>query len=71
MSVTNIGRRPTFGGGERTVEVHIMDFEGDIYGWEVRIELLSRLRGERRFAGAQELAAQIRDDVEAARRHLS
>ena len=71
MSVTNIGRRPTFGGSERTVEVYVMDFEGDIYGRELRIELLSRLRGEVRFAGAQELAAQIRKDVEAARGLLS
>jgi riboflavin kinase/FMN adenylyltransferase len=71
MSVTNIGRRPTFGDSERTVEVHIMDFEGDIYGCELRIELLSRLRDEMRFSGGRELAAQIRKDVKAARRFLS
>jgi riboflavin kinase/FMN adenylyltransferase len=71
MSVTNIGRRPTFGEQERTVEVHILDFEGDIYGWELRIDLLSRLRDEMRFGSAQELAAQIGKDVEAARRSFS
>ena len=71
MSVTNIGRRPTFDDGERTVEVHVMDFEGDIYGWELRIELMARLRDEMRFAGAKELRAQIRKDVAAARRFFS
>jgi riboflavin kinase/FMN adenylyltransferase len=71
MSVTNIGRRPTFGGSDRAVEVHVIDFEGDIYGWELRIELLSRLRDEMRFSGAKQLAAQIKKDVAAARRLLS
>jgi riboflavin kinase/FMN adenylyltransferase len=69
-SVTNIGRRPTFDNGERTVEVYIMDFEGDIYGKEVRIDVLTRLRGEERFSDPQALADQIRKDVAAAREYL-
>ena len=69
-SVTNIGRRPTFDNGERTVEVHIMDFAGDIYGKEMRIDLLKRLRGEVRFADADALSEQIGNDVVAARQYL-
>jgi riboflavin kinase / FMN adenylyltransferase len=70
-SVTNIGRRPTFDDGERTVEVHIMDFDGDLYGKEIRIDVLKRLRGELRFEGADALIEQIRKDVEAARHYLA
>jgi riboflavin kinase/FMN adenylyltransferase len=69
-SVTNIGRRPTFDDGERTVEVYIMDFDADIYGRELRVDVLKRLRGETRFAGPQELIEQIRRDVVAAREYL-
>ena len=69
-SVTNIGRRPTFDDGERTVEVYIMDFDADIYGRELRIDVLKRLRGETRFSDPQELVEQIRRDVAAAREYL-
>jgi len=70
-SVTNIGRRPTFDNGERTVEVYIMGFDGDLYGAEVRIDVLKRLRGEVRFASVEELAEHIRKDVEDARAYLA
>ncbi len=69
-SVTNIGRRPTFDNGERTVEVYIMDFAGDIYGRELRIDVLKRLRGETRFADPHELTEQIRRDVADAQEYL-
>ena len=67
QSVTNIGIRPTFGGGQRLVEVHLLDFEGELYGQELEIELVARLRGEARFASAEELKAQIMRDVTQAR----
>jgi riboflavin kinase/FMN adenylyltransferase len=67
QSVTNIGVKPTFGKGERTVEVHIFDFAGDLYGRRLTIELVERLRAEMKFAGPEELAAQIKKDVEQAR----
>lgn len=70
QSVTNIGVRPTFDGGERTVEVFLLDFEGDLYGRHLKIELLERLRGEMRFSGVEELKAQIAKDVVQARRVL-
>ena len=67
QAVTNIGIRPTFGGGQRLVEVHLLDFEGELYGRELEIELVARLRGEARFANAEELKAQIMSDVTQAR----
>jgi riboflavin kinase / FMN adenylyltransferase len=63
----NVGSKPTFGGTEVTVEVHLLDWSGDLYGQRVRVQFLERLRPEQRFGSAPELAAQIRRDVEAAR----
>jgi riboflavin kinase/FMN adenylyltransferase len=70
QSVTNIGVRPTFGDDERTVEVFLIDFAGELYGRILTIELVERLRGERKFAGPKELTAQISRDVERAREAL-
>jgi riboflavin kinase/FMN adenylyltransferase len=63
----NVGTRPTFGGQDVSVEVHVLDWSGDLYGQKVRVEFLERLRPEQRFGSVPELAAQIRRDVEAAR----
>lgn len=62
----NIGVKPTFGGSEVTIEVHLMGFSGDLYGKGVRVQFLERLRPEQRFASIAELAGQIKRDVEAA-----
>ncbi|MBI4288810.1 MAG: bifunctional riboflavin kinase/FAD synthetase [Chloroflexi bacterium] len=70
-SVTNVGRRPTFGGGERTIEVFLLEFSGDLYQQQLRIELLDRLRAEKRFDSPDELRAQIAQDVERARSLLA
>jgi riboflavin kinase/FMN adenylyltransferase len=70
-SVTNIGRRPTFDNGERTVEVHIMDFDGDLYEKEMRVDVLKRLRGEVRFDSVEALSEQIRRDVADARSYFA
>lgn len=70
-SVTNIGVRPTFDGGERTIEVFLMDFDGDIYGRELSIELADYLRGEAKFDSPQKLSEQIAKDVERAEAILS
>ena len=73
-AVTNIGVRPTFTGGgteaQTTVESHLIDFEGDIYGRSVGLEFLVRLRDERRFPDPQALGSQIRQDVGHARRYF-
>lgn len=67
QSVTNIGKRPTFDGRERTVEVYILDYQGDLYGRELRIDILRRLRDEKKFSTAEELKKQIMADVEQGR----
>lgn len=70
-SVTNIGRRPTFDDGAPSVEAFLFDFDADIYGSELRIELVKMLRGEQKFSGVEQLKSQIQRDVEAARAALS
>ncbi len=66
-AAVNIGAKPTFGGTEITIEAHLVDFSGDLYGKRLRVEFLERLRGEQRFASAGDLISQIRRDVEATR----
>jgi riboflavin kinase/FMN adenylyltransferase len=62
-SITNIGVRPTFGGDpEPSVETHIFDYDGDLYGGVLRVRFLRRLRDERKFSGIEELKAQIERD---------
>ena len=73
LGVANVGVRPSFEiAGERIVEVHILDFfEGDIYGCDLVVEFVERLRDEVRFADAEELKAQIERDIAEARRVLA
>ncbi|HEX8791528.1 MAG TPA: bifunctional riboflavin kinase/FAD synthetase [Polyangiaceae bacterium] len=66
-AVTNVGVRPTVGGGRRTVETYLLDFDRDLYGANLRVDLLARIRGEQRFGSLDELKAQIARDVAAAR----
>jgi len=67
-AAVNVGIRPTFETGRGLlVEAYLIDFEGDLYGKTLRIAFVSRLRGERRFPGVEELIAQMHRDVEAAR----
>lgn len=70
-AVTNIGTRPTFDGTARRVETHVFDFEGDLYGQVVTVELLHRLRAEQKFDGIEALVAQIEADAVAAREWLA
>jgi riboflavin kinase / FMN adenylyltransferase len=63
----NIGVKPTFGGTQVTIEVHLLDFSGDLYGRHLRIQFIERLRGEERFPSVRELTAQIQRDVQQAR----
>ena len=63
----NIGVKPTFGGTQLTIEVHLFDFSGDLYGKALRVQFIDRLRSEQRFASAAELALQIGRDLQAAR----
>jgi riboflavin kinase / FMN adenylyltransferase len=63
----SIGVNPHYGGRERRVEAFLLDFVGDLYGQELRVELWDRLREERAFTSEEELVEQIGHDVEAAR----
>ena len=61
----NIGYRPTLNNGkERSIEVHILDFEGDLYGKDITVEFAHRLREERTFANTEELTGQLMRDRE-------
>ncbi|GLI35014.1 MAG: bifunctional riboflavin kinase/FAD synthetase [Deltaproteobacteria bacterium] len=66
----NLGYNPTFGDTPFTLEVHILDFNQDIYGAPITVRFLERLRDEKCFTDLQELSAQIRADVEKAREIL-
>lgn len=68
---TNIGTRPTFDGGHVSIETHLLDFEGDIYGERMEIEFVERVREERTFDGVEALVAQITKDAETVRGILS
>ncbi|HBY98401.1 MAG: bifunctional riboflavin kinase/FAD synthetase [Ardenticatenaceae bacterium] len=70
-SVTNVGVRPTFGGTKRLVEAHLLDWEGDLYGRELTVHFLHRLRPELKFNGIAALVAQIEADVAQAREWLA
>ena len=70
QGVLNVGIRPTFGGRRRTIEAHLLDFDGDLYRRWVVVRVVERLRGEATFAGPDALRAAIADDIARARRVL-
>ncbi|MFZ5898044.1 MAG: bifunctional riboflavin kinase/FAD synthetase [Bacillota bacterium] len=70
LGVANVGLRPTFKGNNndyRNIEVHLFDFQGDLYGVPIRVLFQRRLRDEKKFASVQDLIRQIEDDIRAAR----
>jgi riboflavin kinase/FMN adenylyltransferase len=69
-AVANIGTRPTFGEGPPAVEVHLLDFVGELQGEWVRVQFVERLRDERRFASVKALRTQIKKDIVRAREIL-
>ncbi|MDO5484340.1 MAG: bifunctional riboflavin kinase/FMN adenylyltransferase, partial [Desulfovibrionaceae bacterium] len=66
-AVTNVGRKPTFDGTSLNVESFLLDSDMDLYGRQVRLEFVARLRGEQRFPSVAELTCQIGRDVAEAR----
>ena len=70
FGIMNIGFRPTVGGNGQTIEIHLLDFQGDLYGSKMQIEVLHRLRDEQKFETLEELAAQISKDEKSARNWL-
>jgi riboflavin kinase/FMN adenylyltransferase len=70
-AVANFGRRPTFGGSDLRLEVHLFDFAGDLYGRHLRVALIEHLRPEQKFPGIDALKAQIAADAARARAVLA
>ncbi|MEW6261307.1 MAG: bifunctional riboflavin kinase/FAD synthetase [Thermodesulfobacteriota bacterium] len=68
--VANIGYSPTFDDNLFTIEIHILDFHNDIYGKNIRVNIVERIRDERKFASLNELTDQIRKDIQVARNIL-
>ena len=69
-SATSIGVRPTFGLRERVIEVHVMDFNQDIYGAEIGVEFVDKLRDQETFTSVEALVEQVGQDVANARKTL-
>ncbi len=63
FGLTNVGTKPTFKDGALSVETHILDFDGDLYGRDIKVYFLMRLRDTRSFSSASLLREQIRDDI--------
>lgn len=68
--VMNIGENPTFGEGALSLEVHILDFSGDLLGSVIKVNFLNRLRGEKRFPDIETLREAILNDINSARKIL-
>jgi len=62
-SATNVGIRPTFGTGEEMVETHLLNYKGNLYGKDMRVEFVQKLRDEERFSSSEELKTQIEKDI--------
>lgn len=70
-AAVNVGTAPTFGGGPTSVEAHLLDFDGDLYGTRLEVAFVARLRDERRFGDVAALRGQIAADVAAVRARLA
>ena len=67
----NLGYNPTFGDTDLSLEAHLFDFDRDIYGKPITVRFIDRLRDEVRFSGPDQLVAQIKKDVDTAKKILS
>ena len=67
IGVANVGSNPTFDGNERRVEAHLLDFSGDLYGQDITVRFVERLRAEKKFPSPEALVGQIRHDEQKAR----
>ena len=70
QSMTNIGQCPTFGESERTVEAYLVDYSGDLYEHNLQIDIVDRLRDEKKFETVDELKTQIAEDIRQGREIL-
>ena len=67
----NIGPNPTFGDNARKIEVHLLDFEGDLYGQSIAVDFVERLRDTKKFNNVADLIEQMKRDIERCRRLLT
>ena len=70
-SMTYVGTRPTVNSGERLIETNLFDFDGDLYGQTITVDLMERLRGDQVFSGVDALIAQLHSDEAAARSYFA
>jgi len=70
-AVTNIGTRPTFDNGARTVEAHLLDFDGDLYGETMALDVIEFQRPEEKYSTIEALITQMREDIRNARNILA
>jgi riboflavin kinase/FMN adenylyltransferase len=70
QSMTNIGRNPTFGNKERTVEAYLVDYRGDLYGSKLHLDIVARLRDEKKFKSIDALKKQVAEDVKQGKKIL-
>ena len=71
FGIMNIGYRPTIDGKHQTIEVHLLDFNADLYGENIQVQLVYRLRDEQKFVSVDELFAQIKRDESNARKLIT
>ncbi len=67
QAMTNVGKDPTFGGTERTIESYLLDYSGDLYGRELSVDFVAKLRNEKKFASAEEFKKQVTEDIKRGR----
>jgi riboflavin kinase/FMN adenylyltransferase len=70
QAMTNIGKNPTFGVNKRTVEAYLVNYHGDLYGADLKLDIIAHLRGEMKFANANELKKQVNEDIRKGRKIL-
>ena len=63
QTMTNIGTDPTFGRNERTVDSYLLDYSGDLYGYDLRVDFVAKLRDEKKFASVEDLKKQVAEDI--------
>jgi riboflavin kinase/FMN adenylyltransferase len=63
QSLTNIGSNPTFGKNERTIESYLLNYSGDLYGRDISIDFIAKLRDEKKFGKAEDLKKQVAEDI--------
>jgi len=71
IGIMNIGFRPTLNGKNKTIEVHLLDFKGDLYGKNIRINLIKHIRDEKKFPTLEALKDQIKQDELIARKYIN